>query len=222
MIHGAGGGGWEYDKWRPVFQRAGWTVLARDLMPAPGGLANTTYRDYEKQVIAWCSKAKRPIVVIGASMGGGLAQSTSARVKPKLLVLIGSVPPQGLTEQKTTTFPAVVKWANGPFEDTRVSMPDSDEATQRWAWKRWRDESGIVMSSLMGGVDAPSPTCPTLLVWGADDTDVPLATGEKMARHFGADLQVYARTSHVGPLMGKRASEIAGNVLTWIQHRLTR
>lgn len=222
MIHGAGGGGWEYDKWRPVFQKAGWTVVARDLVPAKGGLEKTTYRDYENQVVAWCKGVKRPLVVVGASMGGGLAQTTAASVEPKLLVLVGSVPPQGLTEPRATQFPAVVKWANGPFEDTRVAMPDSDLKTQRWAWKRWRHESGAVMSSLNSGVDAQAPKCPSLLVWGAEDTDVPPATGEKMARQFGADLQVYARTSHVGPLMGKRATEIAGNVVTWTERRLKR
>jgi pimeloyl-ACP methyl ester carboxylesterase len=36
MIHGAGGGGWEWDAWRPVFEHGGWDVIAADLMPSKG------------------------------------------------------------------------------------------------------------------------------------------------------------------------------------------
>lgn len=221
MVHGAGGGGWEFDFWKPVFARAGWTVKARDLMPSRGGLAATTYADYEAQVVAWCRSAKRPLVVVGASMGGGLAQSTLTQVKPDLLILVGSVAPKKLdVERRPTSFPPIVKWANGPFEDTRLAMPDSTEKTQRWAWKRWRDESGQVMATLSAGVSASRPQCPTLVVWGAEDADIPLATGHKLAMTYQADLQAYGKTSHVGPLMGTRAGEIATNVVAWIRSRL--
>lgn len=46
MIHGAGGGGWEYALWQPIFRAAGYRVIANDLQPVPAGLAVTTFADY--------------------------------------------------------------------------------------------------------------------------------------------------------------------------------
>ena len=89
-------------------------------------------------------------------------------------------------ERKEADFPDIVQWANGPIEDTRLAMPDSDEKTIQWAWKKWRDESGAVMRILAKGVEAPRPTCPILVVWGEKDADVPLATGRLLADHYHA------------------------------------
>src|SRR5579862_8363577 len=70
MIHGAGGGGWEYKFWKPVFEKAGYRVVTPDLMPAQGGLAKTTFQDYVDQIVA--AGGEHPSVLIGASMGGVL------------------------------------------------------------------------------------------------------------------------------------------------------
>lgn len=223
MVHGAGGGGWEYDFWKPVFQRAKWKVVARDLQPSKAGLAKTTYAHYVEQVEGWAKGAKRPLVVIGASMGGGIVLSAAARLKPDLIILVDSVAPAQIQgERKTAVFPDIVKWANGPIKDTRDAMPDSDEKTIQWAWKKWRDESGSVMSTIVRGVSVQKPTCPVLVVWGENDTDIPLSTGQEIAKAFHADMQVYAGTSHVGPLMGRRAREIAENTLAWVRARLAK
>jgi len=221
MIHGAGGGGWEYDFWKPVFQKAGWKVVAPDLVPVKGGYAKTVYKDYVDQVVKWGKGVRRPLIVVGASMGGGLALSTSASLKPDLIVLVDSVAPAGVpVERKTAEFPDVVRWANGPIKDTRDAMPDSDEKTIKWAWKRWRDESGAVMRELVKGVDAPKPSCPVFVVWGEKDTDVPLSTGMAIAKYYQADVVAFRGTSHVGPLLVKRAKEVAGCVLDWARERL--
>jgi pimeloyl-ACP methyl ester carboxylesterase len=221
MVHGAGGGGWEYDFWKPVFASEGWQVVARDLMPAKGGLAKTTFDDYASQVESWGKGARRPLVLVGASMGGPLALRAAARLNPDLIVLVDSVAPADVSVgPKAQAFPDVVQWANGPLKDTVDAMPDSDEKTVHWAWKKWRDESGAVMNELVKGAMTAKPRCPVLVVWGEKDTDVPLSTGLALASAYGADLRVYAGTSHVGPLMGRRAKEIAGDVLGWVGRRL--
>lgn len=223
MVHGAGGGGWEYRHWKPVFERAGWKVVARDLVPAKAGLAKTTFDDYAAQVVSWGKGAKKPLVLIGASMGGPLALRAAETLKPSAIVLVNSVAPSGLAvERKAADFPAVVKWAGGPLEETRQAMPDSDESQIRYAWKRWRDESGLVMRRLAEGVDVRPPQAPVLVVLGEMDTDVPLATGRAIAESYRADVQLYAGTSHVGPLLGRRASEVAKAVELWSTARTVR
>ncbi|MGV3613856.1 MAG: alpha/beta hydrolase [Fimbriimonas sp.] len=213
MIHGAGGGGWEYVKWKPVFVKAGYEVVTRDLVPVKDDYAATKLADYVAQVESWCPK-DRPVVLIGASMGGMLALKAATRVRPQAVILVNSVTPEGSGGK---AHPAVVRWANGPLKDTRDSMPDSDEKTILWAWKRWRDESGAVMTELSKGVPINPPRCPSLVVIGNEDTDIPPARSRALAATLDADILEYNAMSHVGPLLGTRAPEVAHTVLTWIK-----
>ena len=223
FLHGAGGGGWEWRFWEPVFQARGWRTHAPDLMPAPGGLERTRLADYAAQAErAAVSESDRPLVLVGASMGGLLALMTARALKPAALVLVNAVPPKGVSKKTPPAdYPPVVKWADGPLKETRDAMLDSDEATIRLAWKRWRDESGAVMNALGRGVEVPDPPCPILVMIGGRDTDVSPETSLALAARLGADVFRYAATSHVGPLLGRRAPEIAADAERWLTTRLS-
>lgn len=219
MIHGAGGGGWEYARWQPVFTAAGYQVIANDLGSAAGGLHTTTFDDYYQQVRDWLPSTGR-IILIGASMGGLLALKMAEIVQPTALVLVNSVPPAGVGTPRTSkSYPAVVRWANGPLEETRSALFDSDEATIQWAWPRWRDESGAVLNAMAAGLPVQPPPCPTLVVLSEQDSDIPYQTGLALATWAGADLLLYHGMSHVGPLLSRRAGEVAQMVVTWCQER---
>jgi pimeloyl-ACP methyl ester carboxylesterase len=219
MVHGAGGGGWEYDLWKPVFVKAGWKVIAPDLLPHKDGLAKTTFDHYLAQVTAWCPKSGT-FVLVGASMGGILALKATETVKPSALVLVNSVAPLELTTERTTPpYPEIVRWANAPLQETRDALFDSDEKTIRWAWKRWRDESGTVLNTLRQGIAVAKPTRPVLTVLSEKDTDIPYTTGLKIAEWANADVHLYRGMSHVGPLMSKRYREVAQATLTWLSSR---
>ena len=49
-VHGAGGGGWEWDRWRPVCAAAGWSLHTPDLQPAAEGIEATGFADYLQQL----------------------------------------------------------------------------------------------------------------------------------------------------------------------------
>ena len=213
MIHGAGGGGWEYRFWRPVWERAGWRVVARDLVPAKGGLEATAFADYTAQVSAWANGVRRPLVVVGASLGGALALATAKELKPDALILVNAAGTEPAIEREP--IPAVVRWANGPRKDTEDAMPDSDAATIDFAWPRWRDESGAVMRAVRQGVTFDAPYPRSLVVISERDTDVEPARSERLAARLGADMFRYAGMSHVGPLLSRRGTEVASAVLAW-------
>lgn len=217
-VHGAGGGGWEYDLWKPVLERRGYGVVAKDLLPAPEGLARTTLADYVAQARTWIPQGES-VVLVGASMGGIVALRVAESVRTAAVVLVNSVPPAGVRSARTPTetFPPVVKWANGAIAETRAAMPDSDEATIQKAWRGWRNESGAVMNELYARVPVRKPTCPVLVVVGAKDTDISPETSRNVAAWTNADIFEYAGTSHVGPLLGRRAAEVAANVATWCE-----
>lgn len=226
LIHGAGGGGWEWDLWKPVFERGGWRFVAKDLMPAKAGLAKTTVKDYVLQIDSWIPGDSNPVAFVGASMGGLLAMQAAYRMnktrKPAGLVLVNSVPPRGIRQTgPVRRSPGIVRWANGPRKETEEAMPDSDPAMIDLAWKRWRDESGVVMNSLREGVEVPSFTCPSLVVIGGEDKDIAPSVSRSIAARFKADVHEYAGMSHVGPLLGRRAAEVAEATLDWLNRRIT-
>jgi len=213
MVHGAGGGGWEYDKWKPVFEAKGYKVVNRDLLPVNHDYAKTKLSDYVKQVVSWCPK-EGSVILIGASMGGRIALEASQMVHPIAMVLVNSVPPQGLGSK---AFPPIVKWANGPLKDTIDSMPDSDHATILWAWKRWRNESGQVMHELSQGQAVIQPNCPVIVVIGEKDDEVPPAKSHFMAQQFHAKVLSYPGMSHVGPLLSRSAERVARDVVRTLE-----
>lgn len=214
MVHGAGGGGWEYRSWAPIFRKSGYIVVARDLEPAPGGLEKTTVDDYLRQIAAWVPKKHGRLIFVGASMGGPLALASAARLKADAIVLVNPVPEIGMVGKKS---PPVVRWANGPYKDTVDSMPDSDEATRHFAWKHWRDESGTVLDALRAGLKPPKFKGRVLLVISGKDTDIAPALSRRTARRLGATTIYLPQASHVGPLLGRGGTNIARRVLRWIQ-----
>lgn len=224
LIHGAGGGGWEYDLWKPVLEKGGWNVVAKDLMPARGGLEKTVFADYVAQVRDWLPKSGK-VVLAGASMGGILALKAAETASPSAIVLINSTIPAGIAAKgyppraPKPESPPIMRWANGPLRETREAMPDSDEKTILWAWKRWRDESGAVINTIQRGIAARKPSCPTLVVLGEKDTDIPYTTGLELAKWAGADVHLYHGMSHVGPLMSTRAAEVAAAMRHWTERR---
>jgi pimeloyl-ACP methyl ester carboxylesterase len=210
------------DSGKPVFEKAGWSVISQDLASTVDGLASTRLQDYRRQVVAW-SKPGTAVILIGASMGGIFALMAAEEIRPKAIVLVNSVLPKGIVQIRAAPkSPSIIHWANGPREDSIASMPDSDNETIDFAWKRWRDESGAVLNEIRLGVEVRRPTCPVLVVLGQADKDVTYSSGLALAQSLHADVHIYAGMSHVGPLLGRRAAEVACGVLAWLEAKFAR
>jgi pimeloyl-ACP methyl ester carboxylesterase len=87
MIHGAGGGVWEWNVWRRVFEARGWVVRVPELVAGASGVAGTRLEDYVGQVEAAVaassgasSDGAADVVLVGASLGGLLAAIVAARL----------------------------------------------------------------------------------------------------------------------------------------------
>lgn len=221
MIHGAGGGGWEWDVWRRVFAAAGWRVSTPDLQPVAAGLEATTLDDYERQVGDWIRPAN-PDLVIGASLGGLLALRCHVAASAARLVLVNPLPPAGWPGvlPPRRTYPDRVPWRSGAsLASSARALPDADTSTWQITWRRWRDESGAVMNAASAGVAVARPSVPVLVVVSAQDEDVPATTSRALANALGADVLACTGASHVGTLLGRQASDIAERVLAWLRLR---
>lgn len=229
MIHGAGGGAWEWNVWRAVFEARGWRVHAIELQPGAAGIAATTLADYRAQVVAAVgaagSGADRPTsagdrwVLIGASLGGLLATMAASDTDPRALVLLNPMPPAPWhsTLPSRAAYDAIVPWGrDASLIGTRRAMPDADDATCWYAYQRWRDESGAVMNAARAGVAVEKPACPTLLIASECDDDVPAATTRSLANAWGCAVIDVPGASHVGLLLGKSAATTAEAALSWL------
>ncbi len=216
LVHGAGGGAWEWNLWRGVWQAQGIETDALELRPAPAGLAATALHDYLAQVRAALRALPRPRALAGASLGGLLA--LLAADDADALVLVNPLPPAPWHAQlPPREWPDVVRWqGDARLASTRRAMPDADDASALFAFRHWRDESGAVLREAHAGVVANRPSCPTLLIASAQDADVPPAAITAMADAWGASQLQTLSASHVGPLLGWHAAAIAGQAAAWL------
>ena len=214
FIHGAGGGGWEWNRWRYAFDAAGWRTHAPDLVPAPGGLARTTLDDYIAAVRAQAAALARPVLV-GASLGGLIAAAIARDVEAAALVLVNPVPPAGLDGPLETR--DIVPWGRArSLAGTARAMPDADDASRLYAFRRWRDESGAVLRAARAGVTVAPPSCPLLVVASGCDDDVPAAASRALAQAWQGELLELPDASHTGPLLGRSANAVAAHTLNWL------
>lgn len=219
LIHGAGGGGWEWTLWCELLRARGLLAHAPDLRPAPGGLASTGFDDYAAQARAALEALPRPRALIGASLGGLLALRCADAADA--LVLVNPLPPAPWSVRMPgRDWPALVPWRrDARLASTRRALPDADDAGALYAYRRWRDESGAVLRAAQAGIAVAAPACATLCVASARDEDVPPELCAELARAWGAKLLQAPSPSHVGPLLGRGAVELAGRVADWLSAR---
>jgi predicted alpha/beta hydrolase family esterase len=219
LLHGAGGGGWEWNLWRGVLAASRIDAFTPDLQPAVGGLAATTLDDYRRQAQAALAALPRPRALIGASLGGLLAMLCAEDADA--LVLVNPLPPAPWAQAlPARDWPSVVPWRrDARLASTRRAMPDADDATALFAFTRWRDESGAVLGAAQAGLAIARPRCPVLCVVSVADEDVPPATTRSLATAWGADLVETGSPSHVGPLLGRGAAAGAEQVAAWLSAR---
>jgi pimeloyl-ACP methyl ester carboxylesterase len=218
LLHGAGGGGWEWNIWSAQFAADGFDVAAPDLRPVAAGIEATRLDDYRAQALGAARALGEEPVLVGASLGGLLALSVAAELRCAAVVLVNPLPPQpeaARLPSRPASAPRV-KWRSlGRFAQTVRAMPDADAAARLYAYRRWRDESGAALDAARGGIALDEPRCPVLVIASADDSDVPAELSLAMARRLDATVLTLCG-SHVSPLLGHSAHEAARRALGWL------
>lgn len=219
MLHGAGGGAWEWDVWRGVFEAARIEVHATELQASPRGIAATGLDDYRAQVASAWRTLRSPRVAIGASLGGQLAMELASTADA--IVLVNPVPPSPWHAQLPhREWAPVVPWRrDARLAGTRRALADADDATALQAFRRWRDESGAVLREAHAGVVVAIPAIPVLCIVSGRDEDIPSSATQALASAWQADVLRLPESSHAGPLLGRDAASVAANVVAWLSRR---
>lgn len=221
LVHGAGGGGWEWNLWRGVLEAHAIAVHALELRPAAAGLAATTLGDYRVQVHAALQVLPHPRVLVGASLGGLLAMMCGAMSESRAdaLVLVNPLPPAPWHRQlrRRDWGDGVVPWQrNARLDSTRDALGDADDAGAIFAFRHWRDESAKVLRDAHAGIEVGKPACPALLIASAADEDVPLEIISAISRQWQVERLETLASSHVGALLGRQAPHIARQAVAWL------
>jgi len=218
LLHGAGGGSWEWNIWCRVLRGAGFAPCPLDLEPVPAGLTHTRWDDYATQARDAAERLATPRIVIGASLGGLLALAVAESLRCAALVLINPLPPlpeaTGLPERDP--YPAIVPWRrDARLAGTRRALPDADDLACLYAFRHWRDESGAVLNHARAGIAITAPACPVLVMASTNDQDIPAPISAALAKRMSASL-LRIDGSHVGPLLGRPAADCARQAVDWL------
>ncbi len=103
---------------------------------------------------------------------------------------------------------------------------------RRWRARAWTCKAAPSAGALRGerkraghareahaGVEVALPPIPALCIASAGDDDVPAAATEAVAAWLQAYLWRLAQGSHVGPLLGRGAADVAARAAAWLSRR---
>ncbi len=245
MIHGAFCGAWAFADFRKVFEAAGHPIIAPDLRDhdkghaPPSSLGNVSLLDYAQDLEKSLSGLNEPVIVMGHSMGGLLAQMLAARgnIPVHALVLLAPSAPWGM--MPSTMFEYASAGAmffagdfwNKPvppsYEVARANTLNLLSAKQSEAiYKNFVPESGLAMFEILhwaldsnraSDVPAQQVQCPVLCLVGDRDRVNPPSTVRRIAQRYGAygRFEEWPNRSHW--LIGDDGWEdLAQHIQTWL------
>jgi pimeloyl-ACP methyl ester carboxylesterase len=238
FIHGAFGGAW---MWREIFLpyfasrgRASAALSLRGHGASEGRaqLSETRLPDYCTDVQRALAEFKDPPVVVAHSLGGLLAQRLIGREEMRALVLLASLPPEGLMlESPRLALTDTRIWLEAFLGSLAVSRLPIAMAGQQVLFSEGLPREQVARHAARMTPEAPRALAeahlpqpvpsallfglPTLVMSGNRDRLVSYASGWRTARYHGAQHRTVEGTGHF-PQLDVGAEAVAHDVLDWI------
>lgn len=222
-IPGSAHGWWAWRFWLPAFAAAGLGAHALSFpnhTDAPSlpeaAFCALTAAEYVARVKRIAVEIGGPLVLVGHSLGGVVAQMVAQEMELRALVLVASAGPRQLGRTRLQDFPL-----DAPVRFTREAararwFADADPAVMEWALDLVGVESPGVLNGSGGRaeVDPGRVTCPVLVVGGGRDaSSVPPQA--KLAALFGATLLELPQAGH-DLMLERGALRAARGVIGWL------
>jgi non-heme chloroperoxidase len=236
FLHGAYAAAWCWDEhFLTFFAGHGYachalSVSGHGASPGRERLDSFGIDHYVRDVAEVAAQLTAPPVLIGHSMGGFVAQKFLESHEAAGLVLMASVPPQGLWAaalglafQKPGLMNDLNRLLGGgqvaldTLRQAMFSQPVEMADLARW-YKRMQPEShrAIWDMTLFNLPLKSRMNLPPLLVLGGEhDTLIPSSQVEMTARHYGVEAEIFAGMGH-GLMLERDWEKVAGRILDWL------
>jgi pimeloyl-ACP methyl ester carboxylesterase len=235
FVHGAFAGAWCWSEhFLPYFAKQGFRACAVSLSghggsPGRERLDWLSIADYVRDLEQAVSLVGGDPVLIGHSMGGFVVQKYLERAAAPGVVLMASVPPQGLLSASITlafSNPGLFADVNSMMHRGRASLaslqhalfasPVAPDKLQDY-YRRMQPESQRAMWD-MTFFDLPQlrrERCPPMLVLGAErDILVPRSEVEQAARSYGTRAEIFPGMGHV-MMLEAGWQKVADRIIDW-------
>jgi pimeloyl-ACP methyl ester carboxylesterase len=165
--------------------------------------------DYAVALLPLLDEMARPaVVVVGHSFGGRVAVNLAARYPGRVGALVLTGVPLLRRPGAPSAKPPLIYLAGRILHRRKLLGDKTMEALrQRYGSSDYRAATGVMRQVLVRVVNETyeeqlgAVTCPTELVWGADDAEVPVGVAEAAGRMLAAStLTVVPGTGHLLPL----------------------
>lgn len=251
MIHGAFAGPWCFDGFRDRFEARGWRVetpaLRHHDAPPTGAalaaLATTGLRDYADDLASLLAGLDGPVVLVGHSLGGLLAQMLAARGLARAVVLLTPAAPWGIlpsTDDEVAAAKGLMAagafWTQSLTPAFEIAAENSlnclPPERQRQVFERFQAESGRALlesmfwmfdASAASHINAVNVDCPLLCIAGGRDRVISAPTVGRIAEKY-ADLATTIEYDDRGHmlLLEDGWEEVADDSLDWLDEALRR
>ncbi|HYF53278.1 MAG TPA: alpha/beta fold hydrolase [Salinarimonas sp.] len=241
LVHGAFAGAWTWaERLMPFLARRGRHVLAVSLRGHGGSeghdaLQGTGLADYGADLRRVLAELPAPPVVVGHSLGGLIAQQALGRAALRGLVLVGSLPPEGLafiaprlafTEPGTfaEALMGSLGQARAPVSDAHWRMLFSEgllpEQAARYAARMQPESPRALAEALWPGPVASAAMLgvPALVLAGGGDRLVLAVSSMRTAVYHGARLRFFPEMGHF-LMLDPTAEDAARALLDWLDDR---
>jgi pimeloyl-ACP methyl ester carboxylesterase len=232
-LHGMMAGAWQFERFQILVAARGYTSVALNLRGHRGSgsvrdIGRVSMQDYIDDAISVARTLDRPIV-IGQSMGGLLAQKVAEQLPLSALVLVCSLPPQGIRWQRTPR-PVIEGWRHaGEMLLWQAIKPDRQELddlifncipeSERQHWFSLQiPESGRATRAIVLGqvkVDARRITCPVLHLIAEEDRLVTSQVGHALARKIPGSIRPFVERGHYMLVAEPGWEETADSIIDW-------
>jgi non-heme chloroperoxidase len=235
FVHGAFAGAWCWSEhFLPYFAQQGFRACAVSLSghgasPGRERLDSLSIADYVRDLEQAVSIVGGDPVLIGHSMGGFVVQKYLERAAAPGVVLMASVPPQGLLSASMTlafSNPGLFADVNSMMHRGRASLeslqhalfgsPVAADKLQAY-YRLMQPESQRAMWD-MTFFNLPQlrrERCPPMLVLGAErDILVPPSEVEQAARAYGAQAEIFLDMGHV-MMLEADWQKVADRIIDW-------
>jgi non-heme chloroperoxidase len=237
FVHGAFAGAWCWSEhFLPYFAKQGFRACAVSLSghgdsPARERLEWLSIADYVRDLEQAVSTVGGDPILIGHSMGGFVVQKYLERASAPGIVLMASVPPQGLLSASISlafSNPGLFADVNSMLHHGRVSLATLQQALfaspvaadkLRAYYRQMQPESQRAMWD-MTFFNLPHlrrERCPPMLVLGAErDMLVPSSQTEQAARHYGTGAEIFPGMGHV-MMLEADWQKVADRIIEWMR-----